>query len=470
MSVLYRYHWKLRLRWKLTLGSALLLFLLFSAYNLVQYVFVENWMKQQAQQAAEQDMRELLNDLLEKELAFNEQELPAIRARLEKVNERGQLIRVLGPSGQPIIAVGEELPRAWEHYYPDAPLAASGSWFLDGQLLLLRSPLTIFSFEGTIEIIRSVEQFDELSSAFFQIMLLCCLGAVIISGLGGWLLSGQLLRPLKAMNEAMLKVKERGLRERMPLHGGRVDEMGALMQRFNEMMDQLERSFAQQQHFVEDASHELRTPIAIITGQLRMLQRWGKHEPAIVDEALEASMQELARLKGLVEELLALSRAENSSQTHTQARCSDPKAVIERSAAKLGSLHPQFQLRVEAAELKGSTLHITEQHLEQLLLILLDNAVKYSGSSRCIELSATLAGEQAVLAVVDYGIGIAEEELPLVMNRFYRADKARIREGGGFGLGLAIARRLTESYGGELRIRSSLGKGTTAELVLGVAR
>lgn len=467
MSRLRRYSLKLPLRWKLALGSALLLFLLFAVYNLVQYAFVENWMQQQAEQAAQRDMRKLLNDLLENERSFSPQELPEIRAKLEKINERGQMIRVLDLLGQPIVAVEDGLPDDWERYYPVIPPAATGTWFLDGQLLLLRSPLTIFSFEGTVEVLKSVEEFDKLSAAFFQVMLLCCLGAMAISGLGGWLLSGQLLKPLKTMNEAMLKVKERGVQERVPLQGSGSDEMGALMQRFNEMMDQVERSFAQQQHFVEDASHELRTPVAIIEGQLRMLQRWGKHEPAIVDEALEASVQELARLKGLVEELLALSRAENSLSAQTQhARCLDAPAVMQRAAAKLGALQPQFELQVASAALDGQCLRVAEHHLEQLLLILLDNAVKYSGASRRIELTAALDGPQAVLAVADYGIGIAEGELPLVMNRFYRADKARMREGGGYGLGLAIARRLTENYGGQLRIHSSVGQGTTVELVL----
>ncbi len=452
----------LPLKWKLTLGSALLLFLLFIAYNLVQYAFVEGWMNNQAEQVAQQDMREILNDLLETERSFQQEELPAIRNKLEKINERGQLIRVLNRQGEVLINVEDEMPGGWEAHYPEQGLLASGTWFLDGQLLLARSPLTIFDFDGTVEIIRSVAEFEQLSSAFFRIMLICCIGAVVISGIGGWLLARQLLKPLKAMNETMLNVKEKGLHERIALQADDKDELTLLMLRFNEMMDQVERSFEQQKQFVEDASHELRTPVAIMEGQLRMLQRWGKTNPAIVDEALQASTEELSRLKQLVEELLVLSRAEKSLPDG-DALCEDAVTVMLRVIAKLEAIHPQFVFDLEAAELSGIPIRVSDRHLEQILLILLDNAVKYSETSTRIRLTGTLHGQTAVLQVIDYGMGIDAEDLPYVLDRFYRADKARSRHKGGYGLGLSIARRLAESYGGSLALRSARGQGTTAE-------
>jgi two-component system sensor histidine kinase ArlS len=455
---------RLTLKWKLTLGSALLLFLLFAAYNLVQYAFVEGWMKKQAEHATQQDMREILNDLLEKERSFQKDELPAIRNKLEKINERGQVIRVLNRQGEIVVSVEDDMPAGWGAYYPKGSMPSSGTWFLEGQLLLMHSPLTIFDFDGTVEIIKSVEDFGKLSSAFFRVMLICCLGAVIISGIGGWLLARQLLKPLKAMNDTMLSVKEKGLQERITLQASDKDELSALMLRFNEMMDQLERSFEQQKQFVEDASHELRTPVAIIEGHLRMLQRWGKADPAIVDEALDASAQELVRLKKLVEELLLLSRAEKSLPDG-QAWCADAAAVIRRVAANVSMLHPQFAFRLAADSLAGISLHVSERHLEQILLILLDNAVKYSVAVKRIELTGELGKGTAIIRVIDCGMGIEETDLPYVLDRFYRADKARNRDGGGYGLGLAIARRLVESYAGSLRISSRKGEGTTAEVV-----
>ncbi|ANY66071.1 hypothetical protein BBD42_06065 [Paenibacillus sp. BIHB 4019] len=462
---------RLPLKWKLMLGSALMLFLLFAAYNLVQYAFVESWMKQQAEWDAQQNMRAVLNDLLEKERSFSESELPAIRNKLEKINERGQMIRVLDDRGHAVISVSDEMPQDWLRYYPDleGKLPPTGTWFLEGQLLLMRSPLTIFDFDGTVEIVKSVKEFDKLSADFFRIMLLCCLGAIFISGIGGWLLARQLLRPLKAMNQTMMNVKEKGLQERVALQTSGKDEISALMLRFNEMMDQVERSFEQQKQFVEDASHELRTPVAIIEGQLRMLKRWGKHEPDILEEALDSSAEELVRLKGLVEDLLILSRAEKELPDANEV-CFHADSSIRQLVGRFRLLHPEFDIELELEDMQDKALHVSGQHLEQILLILLDNAVKYSADIKKIEISAECAGPLAVIRVIDYGLGIAEADLPHVMDRFYRADKARRRNGGGYGLGLSIAKRLTERYGGSLALYSGEGLGTTAEAGFKMAR
>lgn len=455
---------RIPIKWKLTLWSALLLFLLFAAYNAVQYMFVEKWMKKQAETATQEDMREVLNYLLEKEFTFDESELTSIRSFLEKVNGKNQLIRVLDEDGAPIMIVSDNLTEQWLSAYPSSSLAAKGSWFLDQNLLLMRSPLTIFSFNGTIEIVKNIEDFEKLSSAFFRIMLICCVGAIIISGIGGGLLARQLLKPLQAMNVAMTGVKQKGLQERVQLNENKNDEIATLMKLFNEMMDQLERSFGQQKQFVEDASHELRTPIAIIEGHLALLQRWGKDDPAVLEESLQASSQEIARLKGLVQELLALSRAEKEP-AYGNEMSSHSKQNMEQLIRNIEVLHPEFTFHADLSLLSDVNLFVSEQHLEQIMLILLDNAVNYSGESRKIELCCLLGETDVVIQVTDFGVGISDQDLPLVMNRFYRADRSRSGTSGGHGLGLAIANRLVQRYDGSLLIESKLHQGTTVSAV-----
>lgn len=452
------YH-ALPIKWKLTLWSALLLFLLFGAYNIVQYVFVERWMIKEEQASTQQDMREILNVLLEKEFRFEESEYSRIRSYLEKVNQSSQLIRVFDEKGLPIIAVSDDFPNEWIADN-DAVLRANDnhSFSLDN-MLVMRSPFTIFEFHGTVEIVKSMEDFEKLINAFLQVMLLCGLGAVMVSAFGGRLLARQLLRPLQAMNETMQRVKQNGLQERIQLTGSK-DEIHSLMNLFNEMMDQVERSFAQQRQFVEDASHELRTPIAILEGHLAMLRRWGKQDPAVLEESLDISLHELARLKGLVQELLRLSRAERSV-SGDEAREADPTPILSRLIKHAAALYPSFRFEAELEDLGGIRLAISEQHLEQIFIILMDNAVKYSGDSRTVRIRGAASDGQATLAVIDCGIGISEESLPYVWDRFYRADKSRSGEQGGYGLGLSIAKRLAEGCGGTIQIDSRLNEGTT---------
>ncbi|CAM4349579.1 HAMP domain-containing histidine kinase [Paenibacillus alkaliterrae] len=459
---------RMPVKWKLTIGSALLLFLLFAAYNIVQYIFVERWMMKQEEENTQRDMREILNFLLEKEFSFNESELAYIRNYLEKMNERNQLIRVLDDKGAPIIVVSDEVPDHWAQSYPSSRLIHSGLWFLDDHLLLMRSPLTIFKFNGTVEIIKNIEEFDRLSTAFFRIMLICCLGAVIISGIGGRLIARQLLRPLQAMNETMTNVKEKGLQERVQLYENKSDEIASLMKLFNEMMDQVERSFDRQKQFVEDASHELRTPVAIIEGHLALLQRWGKDDRAVLEESLDASVQELSRLKRLVEELLVLSRAEKE-QPNVDTERSYVEEAILNTVKNVTVLHPEFDFDIELSSLANVLLIISEQHLEQIMLILLDNAVKYSGGHKKICIKSEMREKTAVIHITDFGLGISEQDLPFVTNRFYRADKVRSGMNGGHGLGLSIAERLVGRYGGNLLIRSKEHEGTTVSVSLNIA-
>lgn len=455
---------KIPVKWKLTLWSALLLFLLFAAYNAVQYMFVEKWMIKQEEMSTQQDMREILNYLLEKEFTFEETEYAQIRNYLEKVNQQNQLIRILDEDGEPIIVVSDELPNDWLESHEAVIKVKADRQFVHDNMLILRSPLTIFRFNGTVEIVKSMEDFAKLIAAFFQIMILCCLGAVVLSGLGGRLLARQLLKPLQSMNETIRNVTKNGLQERMQLNGSQ-DEIYTLMKMFNEMMDQVERSFNQQRQFVEDASHELRTPIAILEGHLVMLQRWGKQEPAVLAESLQVSVQELSRLKGLVQELLSLTRAEQMSLDDILHEV-HPQEEILRIMKNVVLLHPSFRFEVELDRLWNVSIAVSGQHLEQLLLILLDNAVKYSGESRTVRLSGEVDNGQAVIRIFDYGIGIHEQDMPFVWDRFYRADKARGGELGGYGLGLSIAKRLSERYKGSISIQSRENAGTTVTIAL----
>ncbi|MHA6485409.1 HAMP domain-containing sensor histidine kinase [Paenibacillus sp. strain BS8-2] len=445
--------------WRMTFLAAALLSLLMSLSNITQYVFVERWMIGQEEVRIRQDMRELLNLLLAKEIDISVVNETQLRLYLERANVRGGMITLRSSQGEAAIVVADNVPDRWEETLPRSNMEL-GSVHYESGMLALRSPITIFNFQGSIEMVRSMEEVERLIAHFYKIMLICCCAAVIISVAGGRLLAIGLIRPLRAMNATMSRVRQNGLQERMPVALAK-DEITALQSTFNGMMDEVEKSFDKQKRFVEDASHELRTPIAIVEGHLRMLSRWGKADVEVLDNALRISTEEIQRLKRLVDHLLVLSRAEQSDVSHPLGiQCEQPSDVIEEAVEKCRRLHPDFEWDVDVSGIKGAIIAFDEHELAQLIHILLDNAVKYSGGGRKISVAAYSRGTSAVITVEDQGIGITQEDLPRVWDRFYRADKARSGGKGGYGLGLPIARSLVRNHGGDIRLESTVGEGT----------
>jgi two-component system sensor histidine kinase ArlS len=456
------------IKWKLTIGSAMLLFMLFAAYNVIQYFFVEKWMIDQEKLDIRESMDDILNYFLETETVLEESQFASVRDYLNKVNEKNQLIRVIDQTGKPLVVVSHAFMEQWIEPSPAYESELYITRHSGHSLMVIRSPITVFGFTGTVEIVKNRDDFDELSAAFVHVMLLCGLGAILLSGLGGGLLAWQLLKPLKSMAITIRNVKQKGLQERMQVHDNE-DEISTLMRMFNRMMDQVELSFEQQSQFVEDASHELRTPIAIVEGHLAMLQRWGKDNPAVLEEGLAAAIEENQRLKGLVQELLVLTRVEQGSVDQDKQGAS-PDRVIQAILKKIAVVYPKVHFETILDGFTEVELGITEPHLEQLLLIVLDNAVKYSSDHGKVILRGSVSKNEACIDIIDYGIGIPQKDLQYVFNRFYRVDKARGGVQRGYGLGLAIAKRLVERYGGTLRIQSKESEGTTVSIAFPVIR
>ncbi|MFJ6210824.1 sensor histidine kinase [Lysinibacillus sp. NPDC092081] len=228
------------------------------------------------------------------------------------------------------------------------------------------------------------------------------------------------------------------------------DEIAELANHFNELMDQLETSFNQQKQFVEDASHELRTPISVLNGNLMMLNRWGKNDPEVLDKSLNSSLKEVNRMEKLVKDLVELSRLDSEKIKNVSIILENPQYIIEKVINDFHITHPDFSFSLQIT--KGEALTITEGHLEQVLTILIDNAIKYSNDEKKVNIYY----HQHELTVQDFGIGIPEEDIPFVTTRN--------RKKGGYGIGLSIAQKLMDNYQGKLSIESQLDEGTSVTL------
>ncbi|MBO9606218.1 MAG: HAMP domain-containing protein [Paenibacillaceae bacterium] len=452
------------IKFKLTLWSTVLIMVLLIGNYALQYIVMDKWIIHREKSGVQRTMNGILNDLLEREAAFTPDRIKEIKLYLEKANRDDQMIRIVGSDGVPLVTVANDVTESGiiprfvsqqqiELYRID-----------DNPVLLMRSPLTIFEFAGTVEIVKSLAAYEQLLHTIMQVMLAFAAGAVVFSVLVGWLIARKLLKPLQAMAQTIRDVNSKGIQERMiPAHNG--DELSTLMILFNDMMDKVEESFWQQGRFVEDASHELRTPIAIIEGHLSLLHRWGKDDAEVLNSSLHASLQEFGRLKQLVTELLTLTRAEKEAGD-PDALLTRPDEAVRAMTERFMSLHPGFAVTFDLDELAGAELLVSAPHLEQLLHIILDNAVKYSSREKTIVVRAGQLERKAFIVVEDRGIGIPAGDLPYVTERFYRVDKARSRDLGGNGLGLAIAKRLVERYEGKLTIQSREHRGTAVTIYL----
>ncbi|WP_156396615.1 HAMP domain-containing histidine kinase [Paenibacillus sp. Soil724D2] len=455
---------QLPIKWKLMLGATALIFLLFATYNFSQYLVLKQWMMNQEKDKIQVSMTQLQDYLLEKSNTMDALLITEARPYIEKMIGKNQLVRIIGNNGEPLLTVSNHFDESWV-----TPRTVTASELLDtirqeDHILIYRSPFITAKFVGTLEFASNLETFDHFSKTLFWVMLIGGVLAVFISAISGLAIAKQLMRPIRALAATIRSVKEKGLIERVSnIENG--DELSSLAQLFNELMNQLEVSFRQQKQFVEDASHELRTPITILEGHLSLLNRWGKSDPEVLNESLQASLQETRRLKGIVEELLTLTRVE----THLDSEISEPipiEPVILETLKRFEVLNPDFEFQVNTEKMSDALVSISPLHLEQIFLIVLDNSVKYSTQDRRIVIEGLRLINQVHITIEDHGIGIPQAELPYVFDRFYRVDKARNREIAGTGLGLSIAKQFVHKYQGEITIRSKENEGTIVLITL----
>jgi two-component system sensor histidine kinase CiaH len=263
-----------------------------------------------------------------------------------------------------------------------------------------------------IQVTRSTEPEHQALSKLLAGLLIGGAGGLVLAGVGGWWLAGKSLRPVRV-------------------------------------------AFNRQHAFVSDASHELRTPLAVIRANAEFLQQ---EQPENV-EARDI-VSETDRLSSLVDALLAVARDDDRSAKALHMRV-DLAEVVEATVASFQTVTTDHELELTYATPDELIVMGDRDQVRQVLVILLDNAVRYTPAGGRIHVQARVDGKEAVLTVHDTGIGIPEEALPRVFERFYRADDARNRQSGGVGLGLAIARELVTRHSGRISVTSTEGAGST---------
>ncbi len=262
------------------------------------------------------------------------------------------------------------------------------------------------------------------------------------------------------------KINATHLDSRIDLPGTQ-KELRALAQSINDMLDRVNCAYQAQMRFVSDASHELRTPIAVIQGYAALLDRWGKSDPEAMQESIDAIRSEAKAMEQLVEQLLFLARGDNDSQP-VHPETFDLTAVAGEVLREEEMIHPERRF---LAFWDGPvTVHADPGLIKQVMRILVDNSVKYSPQEGRVYLRVSSWDGMARVTVQDEGMGIPAESLPHIFERFYRTDQSRDRKTGGTGLGLAIAKWIVDRHAGWLEVVSREGVGSRITFLLPLAQ
>ena len=292
---------------------------------------------------------------------------------------------------------------------------------------------------GYAQIFHDLEFYYALKERLIFLLIFLEVGMTVLVIAATVVVLTSILRPMRQLHETMGVITDSPsdleLRSKIESH----DEIGDLAVNFNRMMDKIQENNQMQMRFLSDVSHELRTPIAVIKGHMDLLQRWGKNDPEILEESLEAASHEANRMTIMINDMLDSIRVKGSFENHRNDTCD-----------------------------LNSSIRTVIGNFEQAITILIDNAVKYSPVDKEIQVTIKALENEMLVQVQDNGEGISKEDIEHIFERFYRSDKARNRTTtqSGVGIGLSILYQIVEAYRCRIEVSSELGVGTRFDLYI----
>ncbi len=375
---------------------------------------------------------------------------------------------VFSPSLQQLQEHVREQPPLWAN--PNFQVVEIGNFVI----YYKEVPVAINGEHYSLHFFRTITTETRLLGFIQQILLVEMVLGLVLALFLGYFVSQRLLQPIRSMTDTVKSIEVSDLGTRLEVSDTK-DELSELAVTFNRMLERIQQGFDQQQRFVSDASHELRTPVTVIRGYADMLSRWGRHDEETLQEGLEAIGSEAENMQELIEKLLFLARADQKRQI-LHKELLDMQALVGDVFRKMQMAVDSHHLQLLANE--PAMVLADKVTMRQMLRIFLENAVKYTPAGGVIRLSSSRCPENAgclELMIEDTGIGIAEEEQEKIFQRFYRVDSSRTKEAGqpgGTGLGLSIAKWIADRHGIKIRVESQPGAGTrfTLKIPLQVVR
>ncbi|MDL2236665.1 HAMP domain-containing histidine kinase [Christensenellaceae bacterium OttesenSCG-928-K19] len=309
---------------------------------------------------------------------------------------------------------------------------------------------------------RVTDVVDALASLRMQ-MLWAYLFTSVIIFLSSMLLTNFIVRPVQELTNVAMKISNGDLESRAHIEGK--SELAELGQTFNMMCDRLQNVDRQRSEFVSDASHELKTPLASMKILVESLLYQDHVEEPVYKEFLSDINGEIDRLNGLITDLLLLSKMDNDILS-INVEWVSLRDIVNKCAHSLEPIAEKKEITVDVQVADEVSIECDPLKLRQAVNNLIENAIKYTGENGHVYVTIRRAGQEAQIRIEDNGVGMKEEHLAHIFERFYRVDKARARGTGGTGLGLHIVRRIALMHGGRVEVESNEGKGSVFTLVL----
>ena len=445
----YLVNQSLQRKWMLT--SSAVIFFSYTIICIVVYISLHTWLINDEQSKIKLTRADLISFLESQGPNLTVQQIQENTGLLKTIVDRDQTVRMFNVDGIEILSINNTSQAA-----PLTALNEVVEMTIDKKdAFVINEPIQLGFFKGYIQVVHPLSKFQSLMHYLLTAMLIAGVGGLVLSASIGYYLANYLMKPLHALRASMKTVMDKGFNEPIQLTYTSHDEIGDLLKMYNAMMNELQISFTKQQQFVADASHELRTPIQAIEGHLSLLKRWGKDDPEILEESIETSLTEIARMRKMIEELLELARREEKD-IKSEA---DAVFVIEAVIEDTRLLHPDARISLSKDGEIGR-LFITENALSQIVRNIIENAIRYCEKIPEIQISLSVLEQEVVVKIEDNGISIAEENIPYIFDRFYRVDEARNRQIGGTGLGLSITKMLLEKYNSSIEVKSDKNVGT----------
>ena len=454
---------------KITLAYAACFILLLIIINAVMWLGVMNSLYNPAEKSLRLSMERIRLVLEELESNYSTFNPNSFRGALVT----GVVLRVVDEDGEVFIDTDENYPSP-EMF--DKGRLKNPPFFADDEFQMARigsawiyrtemeythdgETVTLYFFRT---ITSELNLFADLEKLLFALDVLGIIGALIF----GRMVSRRVLTPIKTMNELAREIAFEKMEGRIS-PGTADDELNELAKTLNDMFDRLQVGINRQKQFVSDASHELRTPAAVIKGYIEFIETYGTADEALLKENLKVIGSEAQNMQALLENLLFLSRTDQHRQKLNK-KILDLDDIVGDVMSKMKTVvktHEVELLRNDTAKIFGD-----ETMIRQMTRIFLDNAVKYTPEGGKISVSSTRNGDKILLAISDSGIGIAPENQKKIFDRFFRIDSEDlVSEANGSGLGLSIAKWIADSHGISISVASELGKGTTFTLTIPVA-
>jgi len=445
--------------------------LLFIVFGVFVYTSLEYYLKRDLREALARRVRQV--DVLVQRSPLGPEELgreihhtfaPEANNRFTRVTVNGVTTYVAGPPSDRSFNPG---------IVPPARDAAAGESF-DRRVLPDGSALFIVVLSKTVGTNTFVAEEGSAEAPIrntlhrWLVMLVLGLALLILGAVcGGFLLARRALEPVDRIIGSAERISSRNLSQRLPVPGTR-DELERLSVALNNMIQRLEDSFKQTQRFLADASHELRTPLTVMQAGLEAMTEKASSK-LDVQEVASSTLEETERLRRIVEGLFALSRLDAGEALEKSAPF-DLGELAGATADQICLLAEDKDISIRRATDSPVIVEGDRARIKQIVVNLLDNAIKYTPRGGRIDVRVTARDGRAVLEVSDTGIGIPAEALPLVFERFYRVDKARSRDLGGAGLGLSIVKSIATAHRGRVEVCSQEGKGSHFIVELPLAR